>query len=433
MNLLFSLLTLFLAPKLYAQDPIVLGLGDSATIPISKSGSVRLQNGTVLNVQDLGNRLLVSGKKLGTALIRAGKSTVEVLVVPRPLRERFSELRELLKKTQGLSLGIRDQQIEVTGELEKFEDWVSVSRIFQNSETYRMRAKVKGELQKKAQSYFSEIMTREKLFVTSVDFEAWPHLLLANPKDTTLSRYREAMRPFGIAIQATSDLIEDTPMIRVQILVAEVKKRFAQTLGIKWPDGLSGQLLDSGHIGISRDQLNLKIQTLEQAGSGKILANPTLLCRSGKEAEFLAGGEVPIKISNDRKFGVIWKKYGVLLRIKPLADDKGKMRVELETEVSTIDHSTVVEGTPSFLTNRIQSHFDLSQTRTIALSGLIRNDQSESRDGLPWLSRIPVLGLLFSSQEFREDKTELMMFVTPSIVDEKKEDAKAQMDEFQDV
>ncbi|MBC7370694.1 MAG: hypothetical protein H7326_03960, partial [Bdellovibrionaceae bacterium] len=64
---------------------------------------------------------------------------------------------------------------------------------------------------------------------------------------------------------------------------------------------------------------------------------------------------------------------------------------------------------------RISSHFDLLKSQTIALSGLIKNEESKASAGLPLLQRIPVLGALFSSKEFHENRTELVIFVRPSI------------------
>jgi pilus assembly protein CpaC len=106
----------------------------------------------------------------------------------------------------------------------------------------------------------------------------------------------------------------------------------------------------------------------------------------------------------------------VLLKIKPLVDGDGRMSIALETEVSMIDQSQVVDGIPGLLTNRIQSHFDLERSETIALSGLIKKEWGKSRSGLPALSNIPILGLLFSSEDYRENRTELVVFVTPKVV-----------------
>ena len=155
---------------------------------------------------------------------------------------------------------------------------------------------------------------------------------------------------------------------------------------------------------------------LEKNGFAKVLASPNILCRSGKEAHFFAGGELPITIVNYKVQDVVWKKYGIILKVKPKADFSGKMSISIETEVSSIDPSTEGKGVPALFTNKIQSHFDLTESRLIALSGLIKNEQSENSSGLPGLARLPVLGPLFSSKEFRDDRTELVVFVQPEVI-----------------
>ena len=169
-------------------------------------------------------------------------------------------------------------------------------------------------------------------------------------------------------------------------------------------------LMDLGNP--SRDVLE------EYFAVSRVLARPNLLCRSGKEAEFVAGGEFPIKIFNYRQQDVVWKRYGIVLKIKPKADASGRISLGLETEVSTIDPAHTVDGIPGMLTNRVASYFDLTRPRTIVLSGLLKNEDSVHNAGVPGLSGLPILGPLFGSKEWKENRTELVIFVRPSIVSE---------------
>ena len=156
-------------------------------------------------------------------------------------------------------------------------------------------------------------------------------------------------------------------------------------------------------------------------GAGKVLASPNLLCRSGKEAEFFAGGEFPIKVKSFGSQDVIWKRYGVILKVKPRADAQGQMSIAIQTEVSTLDQSVAVDGVPGILANRIESHFDLRRPRTIALSGLFKHETGNSTSGLPGLARIPILGKLFGSEDWMDHKTELVIFVTPEVLPPEKD------------
>lgn len=129
----------------------------------------------------------------------------------------------------------------------------------------------------------------------------------------------------------------------------------------------------------------------------------------------MAGGEFPIKTFNYLKQDVVWKRYGILLKVKPKADSSGRIALAVETEVSSIDPSRTVEGIPGLLTNRVASHFDLNRPRTVILSGLLKNEESYSSSGLLGLSSLPILGPLFGSREWKENRTELVIFVRPSI------------------
>lgn len=81
-----------------------------------------------------------------------------------------------------------------------------------------------------------------------------------------------------------------------------------------------------------------------------------------------------------------------------------------------LDPSHSIDGIPGLLSNRIESHFDLKKSRTIALSGLLKNEWFHNSAGLPWLSQIPILGYLFSSKEYKNNETELVIFVTPEVI-----------------
>ncbi len=94
------------------------------------------------------------------------------------------------------------------------------------------------------------------------------------------------------------------------------------------------------------------------------------------------------------------------------------MSVELETNVSSIDKSKTVEGVPALHTHKLISHFDLAESKTIALSGLIKNESGESSEGLPYLAQLPILGSLFSSKDFLENRTELVILVTPKLMED---------------
>ncbi|MES2857355.1 MAG: pilus assembly protein, partial [Bdellovibrionota bacterium] len=250
--------------------------------------------------------------------------------------------------------------------------------------------------------------------LTEIDLRFNPQITAHVPSAPTdlKERAASALRGFGIPVRESSGSIHLAPLVRVRIVVAEIKKSMMSKVGIDWPGHIGGQILPTAQW----EPFSMNLNAMEQSGAGKILASPTLLCRSGKEAEFLAGGEFPIKVASLKTHELQWKKYGVVLKIKPLADVAGRMSIAIETEVSMIDTSQTVEGIPGLLTNRIETHFDLTSSRTIALSGLIKKEWGEARQGLPGLGGLPIIGALFSSRDYRDNLSELVIFVTPEVV-----------------
>ena len=163
--------------------------------------------------------------------------------------------------------------------------------------------------------------------------------------------------------------------------------------------------------------LNAQLNLMEQNGSAVILAEPTLSTRSGSEASFLAGGEFPYTISNITGTTVAFKKYGISLYIKPRVDHNGTIRATIKSEVSDIDTSISTTAGPGLRTRKTETEFNVKAGGTIVLSGLLKRDASTTIDKIPLLGDIPVLGALFRSKRFQNNETELVVFVTPSVVD----------------
>ena len=173
----------------------------------------------------------------------------------------------------------------------------------------------------------------------------------------------------------------------------------------------------NGFFGIST-RLTSFINLLEEKGVAKLLAEPKLVSRSGGQAEFLAGGEVPIPISNALgALNVTFRQFGIILKIAPIADAEGFISTTIEVEVSTIDPAIAVNGIPGFATRRTRTEMNVRQGQTMVLSGLFSSEESKTVAKLPGLGSIPILGELFKSRDFRNNRTDLVIFVTPYIID----------------
>jgi pilus assembly protein CpaC len=180
--------------------------------------------------------------------------------------------------------------------------------------------------------------------------------------------------------------------------------------GVSLPSNLT--IMSAVNLG-----LNAQLTALEQNGTASILAEPQLSTRSGYRASFLAGGEFPYSVSNANGTTVIFKPYGIKLDIEPRVGRNGVIRAQIDSEVSSIDGTVSAVGGPALLTRRTKTEFNVQAGQTIVLSGLLQRTQSKDIDQVPLLGDIPVLGALFRSKRFQNKETELVVFVTPTIVD----------------
>ncbi len=189
------------------------------------------------------------------------------------------------------------------------------------------------------------------------------------------------------------------------------------------PAGLLGKTF--GFFGIAT-AMTSRINLLVSNGDALILASPTLTARSGGEAEFLAGGEVPLITSNVNGQTITFKEYGIKLKIKPVADDLGNITARVETELSAPDPSVALNGTPGFITRKAQADLSMKNGETVVISGLLSSELGKDTTKVKYLSSIPLIGSLFKNTKTRDKKTELVIFVTPTIFDaNSKENANA--------
>ncbi|QOY94471.1 pilus assembly protein N-terminal domain-containing protein [Massilia sp. UMI-21] len=163
--------------------------------------------------------------------------------------------------------------------------------------------------------------------------------------------------------------------------------------------------------------LNAKLNLLEQNGKASILAEPQLSTRSGYKASFLAGGEFPYSVATVSGVTVQFKPYGIKLDIEPRVGANGVIRAVIDSEVSSLDTSITTPSGPGLLSRRTKTEFNVKTGETIVLSGLLQRTMSTDVDKLPMLGDIPVLGALFRSKRFQNKETELVVFVTPTVVD----------------
>ncbi len=231
----------------------------------------------------------------------------------------------------------------------------------------------------------------------------------------------------------------------MDVKMVEIRRDQLENLGVRWNPsmagpafGIAGDLHRSGALrpgGLAEgvvgaeirpriapfvtslgivSSLTSMINLMVQNGDAVLLAEPSLACRSGGSAKFVAGGELPIPFTTGLgNASVSFKEYGVKFDVSPVASETGVIAAKIATEISSINFEVMVKDVPGLMKRRAETEVNLREHETLVIAGLLSEESSQSIDRLPALGDLPVLGRLFRSRAFRDRKTELVVFITP--------------------
>jgi pilus assembly protein CpaC len=216
---------------------------------------------------------------------------------------------------------------------------------------------------------------------------------------------------YGKNVNAASGLVDPRSIFPADSIIISATRRFLSII------------TDFG-----TDDLVAWIEAQEQAGRAKLLAEPTILAANKEEANFLAGGELPIPVvqggggdATSSRVSIEYREFGVRLNFlgEIISDSLVKLRVR--PEVSSLDfaNAVLVSGfrVPAFRTRRVESTIDVRRDRSLIISGMFNTEEERVKTGIPLLMHIPILGQLFSSTRFQKNESELIVIVTPVIID----------------
>ncbi|MCD6352044.1 MAG: hypothetical protein J7M26_07985, partial [Armatimonadetes bacterium] len=219
--------------------------------------------------------------------------------------------------------------------------------------------------------------------------------------------------------------------VLIHVRVVDIDRDKLKRYGVDWGQIVDGNFVDQPWLvkvegGVDNVYtLGVDLHALETQNYAKILAAPNLVVNDGEEASMLVGGEIPIPIANSGAAGfntvtIEYKEYGVNLKVKPEITEQGMIRTTVSPEVSSLDYSNGVTVSgftiPGLKTRRASSVVTVKPGSTLIIGGLIRNDESKLVRKIPLLGDLPIIGELFKRTEFKEGKTELVIFLTPEIL-----------------
>ena len=174
--------------------------------------------------------------------------------------------------------------------------------------------------------------------------------------------------------------------------------------------------------------LGATIQALESQGLVQVLAEPNVLAQNGKQASFLAGGEYPYPVvqgstgsSTGSSVTIQFKEYGIRLNFIPTITPRGTIRLQVAPEVSSLDFTNAVQVSgfdiPAIDVRKVSTEVELGEGQSFAIGGLLDNRETQTFQKIPFLGSIPILGKFFQSISKNKTNSELIVIVTPELVD----------------
>ncbi len=290
-----------------------------------------------------------------------------------------------------------------------------------------------------------DIMPNETVDVRSVNDSIALSGVLSSP--AKILRAVEIAEKFAAKEKIINDLrIKGTQQVMLQVKVAEMSRTVSKALGFRPfvsptngnikstgftlstldPVDVTRFALATGQVVSGNFILSLALDALEDKGAVKILAEPNLVAMSGDTASFLVGGEFPIPVAQTIGIGgtptitVEFKAFGVSLAFTPTVIDGDLINLVVAPEVSQIDKTTSVNlnglVVPGIATRRAKTTVELRDGQSFAVAGLLQSDFTDQIRGIPFLADVPVLGALFRSPQYQRNETELVIIVTPKLV-----------------
>lgn len=192
--------------------------------------------------------------------------------------------------------------------------------------------------------------------------------------------------------------------------------------------GVNNKLLGGGSIGYTDTRalglsIDSNINAFERVGLIRTLAEPNLTSVSGEAAKFLVGGEFPVPVAQDNqgRVTVDFKPFGVGLGFTPVVLSSGRISMKISTEVSELSNVGALQlntslTLPALSVRRAEDTVEMQSGSSMMIAGLLQQKYKQSVDALPGLVSLPILGTLFRSRDFLNEETELVIIVTPYIV-----------------
>ncbi|TDO95561.1 type II and III secretion system protein [Marinomonas balearica] len=235
----------------------------------------------------------------------------------------------------------------------------------------------------------------------------------------------------GVFEQTLKWLDAPVRQIEIQAHIAQVSRSAQKTLGVNWQSvveegskqaltgvvnlssiGATSNLTMEASNGGSR--LSLLLDALETDGYANVISKPKIVTAEGQSAKIESGTEIPYQVQHDDTTTVEFRQAGLMLEVTPIVKELGVLRLDLKIHQDSVGE--MVNGVPSLETNRLNTQVEVKNGETLVLGGIFRQERFENVSKVPVFGDLPVLGALFRHRSDKTEKVELLVFITPKLL-----------------
>lgn len=383
--------------------------------------SVHIQNPQVLeSIQtEQGTLLIAKNPGQTTAVFDTGeqKIPIQVRVRARPAARLSQENPEMLGKMAGLKVQRWNGKLLLQGEILSLQDYKKILLMLsQSSKTLLVLATAAPGIKQSLLESAKAALQKRGLMNVQVSNAGNRFFLegsVGTPEEVAAAfEITRAMIPNIENHLAIPIRVDPTVVIRMFIL--ELSRHAHEELGLSWPASVQKAVLVQPTATLFSPLWTATLKHLSQNGWAKVLAEPMLSVKNRASAELSAGGEIPIRVMTAFENKVLWKYYGLKVRLRIDGIAGKNIRIRVRTESSQLDDATASEGVPGIRSTKLSTEIDAQEGRPILLTGLFQSTISKDVEKVPLIGSLPLIGELFKSRRFREHESELLIALLPS-------------------
>jgi pilus assembly protein CpaC len=406
-----------------SEEAIALAIGEQRSFPVEQGARFSVGNPEVIQVKATqlseGTILIVKGRRQGYSdLVLIGERGVKRTIAFRVVTKRQAALagdgKTLFRNSPGLKIQPSGDGWVAKGDARSLDDWNTVRA---------MEAQSKGRFHSLTRLHPMERLKAESRILRLFRAAGLAHLKVTGAGSSiVLSGSCRSPEEKALAEELAGQVLKGVRShlkvpfdsggrLRFRARILEVVRSGARSVGFEWEDGVPSALVAGRGALKGKFGLQAALKILEKRGQARLLSQPQLLLNEKGVAELKVGGEIPILLRNRQYTSVQWKPYGLLLRLELPGMSESLARAKITVEISSLDPGNGAEGVPGIRLSRMETEVDMEIGVPVLLSGLMEKRQSRSDSLLPFLGDIPVLGDLFRSRDFRENRSELVIIL----------------------